>query len=185
MPKILKNKKIAIIAAFKNFRDEEYFVVKEILESAGAEIKTASNKKGVAFGADGGEAMVDFLISEVNPLDFDAIVFIGGPGALENLDNEDSYRLARETILQNKVLGAICVSPVILAKAGVLKNKKATVWSNPLDKKPIRILKKEGAVFQDKPVASDGKIITANGPAASRDFANALIVAIEKSWILT
>ena len=42
--KALENKKIAMIVAFKDFRDEEYFVPKEILETAGAEVKTASNK---------------------------------------------------------------------------------------------------------------------------------------------
>jgi len=173
--KNLTGKKIAIIVAFKDFRDEEYFVPRGILEEAGAEIKTASTKKGTAIGADGGEVEIDLLVSEINPADFDVIVFIGGPGALKYLDNEDSYQLAKKTISQNKVLAAICISPVILAKAGVISGKKATVWSNPLDKSAIKILENNGAIYQDESVVVDEKIITGNGPAAAEEFGETII----------
>lgn len=178
--KVLENKKIAIILAFRDFRDVEYFLPKEILESMGAEIKTASNKKGTAIGADGGEVEIDLLVSQINPADFDALVFVGGPGCLDNLDNEDSYRVARETVSQNKVLASICISPVILAKAGVLKGKKATVWSSLMDKGPVRILEENEAIYQDKSVVVEGKIITANGPAAAEEFAKAIIAALKE-----
>ena len=171
----LQEKKIAIIIAFRDFRDEEYFTPREILEKAGAEIKNASNKIGTAIGADGGEVGIDLLVSELNPAEFDAVVFIGGPGCLKNLDNEDSYRVAKETISQNKVLAAICISPTILAKAGVLNGKKATVWSSLLDKSAVKILKEKGAIYQDTPVVVDGKIITGSGPAAAKEFGEAII----------
>lgn len=166
----LKNKKIAIIVAFKNFRDEEYFVPKGILEEAGAEIKTASAEKGTAIGADGGEVVVDLLVKDLNPGEFEAVVFIGGPGTLKYLDNQDSYKVAKETISQGKVLASICISSVILAKAGVLAGKKATVWSSPMDKSAIKILEDNGVVYQDELVVVDGKIITGSGPSAAEEF---------------
>lgn len=172
--KSLENKKIVIVTAFWDFRDEEYFVPREILEKAGAGIKTASNQKGQAIGADGGEVNVDLLVSEVNPIDFDAVVFVGGPGCLENLDNEDSYRVARETVSQNKVLAAICISPTILAKAGVLQGKKATVWSSPMDKSAIKVLEDNGAIYQTESVFVDGRFVTGNGPAAAQKFGEAI-----------
>lgn len=177
--KNLKEKSIVMIIAFRDFRDAEYFVPKEILEAAGAEMKTASNKLGVAVGADGGDTEVDLLVENLNLAEFAAVVFIGGPGCLENLDNENSYRVARETISQNKVLASICISPVILAKAGVLKGKKATVWSSPMDKVPVRILEENEAIYQEKSVVVDGKIVTANGPAAAEKFAKAIITALK------
>jgi protease I len=176
--KNLEGKKVAMIIAFRDFRDEEYFVPKEILETAGIEIKTASNKTGQAIGSDGGEVTVDLLVPEINPADFDAVVFIGGPGCLESLDNQESYRVAKETISKNRILASICISPVILAKAGVLKRKKATVWSSPLDRGPVRILKENEAIYEDKPVVVDGKIITANGPAAAKEFAEKIVEAL-------
>lgn len=178
-PKIMEkkflNKKVVMIVAFSNFRDEEYFVPKEVLESAGIEVRTASNKMGIARGADGGEVVIDLLVSEIKITDFDAVIFIGGPGCLQNLDNEDSYKIAKEAISQDKILAAICISPVILAKAGVLNGKKATVWSSVLDKSAVNILKEKGAIYQDENVVLDGKIITANGPAAARVFGQKII----------
>jgi len=172
--------KAVIIIAFKDFRDEEYFVPKEVLETAGIEVKTASNQKGRAIGADGGEAEVNLLISEINMAEFDVVVFVGGPGCLENLDNENSYKLAKETVSQNKVLASICISPVILAKAGVLKGKKATVWFSPMDKGPIKILEENGALYQEEPVVVDGKLITAVGPSAAQQFGKAIVEALTK-----
>ncbi len=175
MPKNLADKKVVMVIAFQDFRDEEYFVPKEILEAAGAEIKTASNQKGVAIGADGGEVNIDLLVSEINPANFDTVVFIGGPGCLGNLDNEVSYNLIKETVSKNKLLASICISPVILAKAGVLKGKKTTVWSSPLDKSAVKILEDNGAIYQSKAVVTDGKIVTADGPAAAKEFGEEII----------
>ncbi len=169
------NKKIVMVIAFKNFRDEEYFEPKEVFERLGIGLRTASNIEGTAIGVDGGEANVDFLVSEVKSQDFDAIVFVGGPGCLDSLDNEVSYKLVRKSFAQNKILAAICIAPVILARAGVLNGKKATVWSSPLDRSPVKILKENGAIYIDKGVVVDGKIITGNGPAVAKEFAEKII----------
>jgi len=167
--------KVVIIIAHRDFRDEEYFVPKEILEKAGIKVITASNQKGAATGADGGEAEANLSTYEINRFDFDAVVFIGGPGCLANLDNETSYKVARDAVSQKKILASICISPVILAKAGALKGKKATVWFSPADKEPVRILEENGAIFEGKPVVVDGRIITGNGPGAAKEFGEAII----------
>jgi len=176
----LLERKIAAVIAFRDFRDEEYFIPKKIIESAGFSIETVSNKKGIAFGAAGGEVEVDLLLNEVNLSDFEAIVFSGGSGCLKYLDNDDSYSLVRKTVDSGKVLGSICISPVILAKAGVLNGKKATVWNSPLDKFGIKILNDFGAIYEDKPVVVDGKIITAAGPFAAKEFAEEIIKNVNR-----
>ncbi len=170
MEQTLENKKVAIIMAFKDFRDAEYFIPKNILEKAGVKITPISTKKGKALGADGGEVDIFSTLEELEPVDFDAIIFIGGPGALKELDNQKSYDIVKETISKNKILGSICISPVILAKAGILKNKKATVWSSVLDRGPIKILKENGATYVPEEVVIDGKIVTGNGPEVSEEF---------------
>lgn len=170
-----KAKKVIFVIAFRDFRDPEYFILKEILEKEGVEVKTASNKKGIAIGAEGGETEVDFLIKEIEPKNFDAITVVGGPGCLEALDNEKSYELIRKTVEAGKILAAICIAPVILAKAGVLEGKKATVWSSVLDRGPIKILKENKAEFVDEKVFQDGKIITANGPETAKEFGEKIL----------
>ena len=176
----IKNKKIAMVVAFEDFKDEEYFIPREIFEEAEIEIVTISNQGGMARGVSGAEVAVDVKLDDLKVENYDGVVFVGGSGCLENLDNESSYRIARETVEQGKILAAICISPVILAKAGVLKNKKATVWSAPLYQNPIKILKEKGAVYQDENVVADGKIITANGPQVAEDFAKMVIKILDK-----
>ena len=171
----MTDKKSLFVLAFKDFKDEEYFESKELLEKAGFEIFNASNEKGIAQGVEGGEVNIDFVINNVKVSDFDVIIFIGGPGAGQNIDNKDFQHLAIEAIKENKILAAICIAPAILAKAGVLKNKKATVWSSSFDKSAISILQESGAEYTNKPVVMDGKIITANGPQAAVEFANKII----------
>ena len=163
-------RKIAIVIAFRDFRDPEFFIPEGIFKKAGTDITVVSTSLGTAIGADGGEVNVNLLLKNLNPEKFDAIVFIGGPGCLKYLDNEDSYKIIRETVSKGKVLASICISPVILAKSGVLEGKKATVWSSSLDKSPIKILKENGAIYHDEKVVIDGKIITGNGPSAAKEF---------------
>lgn len=170
-----RKRKVVFVIAFEDFRDREYFVPREILEKGDVEVKTISNKKGLAIGADGGEVEVDFLITEINPSDFDAVIFIGGPGCLKFLNNENSYRLISATLDTGKILASICISPVILAKAGVLENKRATVWHSTLDKSPIEALEQNGAEFVDQSVVQDSNIITANGPEVAEEFSNKIL----------
>ena len=63
-------------------------------------------------------------------------------------------------------------------KSRSAENKKATVWQNISDKESIKILEKNGAEFINKDVVFDGKIITANGPAAAEKFGESILKLI-------
>lgn len=167
-------KKAAMFLAFREFRDAEYFIPAEILKSVGVKIINVSTQKGTAFGADGGEVEIDLTTEELLFKDFDALVFIGGSGIVKDLENQDLHKLARDFVGAGKILAAICIAPVILAKAGVLQGKKATVWSGPMDRSSINILKESGSSYQKEDVVIDGSIITANGPNAAAGFGEAL-----------
>jgi protease I len=103
------------------------------------------------------------------------LVFIGGPGTVQYWDDPLAQRLVREAAESQKVLGAICIAPVILARAGMLKGRRATAWPSPEDEEE---LKKAGAEFSAQPVERDGNIVTANGPDAARQFARQLLRAL-------
>ena len=152
---------------------------REIFEKAGYKVITASFKNGIAFGAEGGEVKVDILVKNANAKDYDAIVFVGGSGAFKYLDREDAHQLANSVMQENKILSAICIAPVALAKAGVLRGKNATVWSSIMDKSAVRELEKNSANYLDKDVVQDGRIITANGPGAAKEFGETIVAAIE------
>lgn len=166
--------KIVYLIAFRHFKDEEYFIPKKILEEEGIGVLTASNKKGVAIGSDGAETKINLVLEELDLDDFDGLVIAGGQGALANLDNQSIYQLIQQAVMKNKLVAAICIAPVILAKAGALRGKKATTWTSDLDKSAKRILEENGAFYQDSAVIIDGNFITANGPAAAGEFGRAL-----------
>lgn len=174
------NKKVAIIIASKDFRDEEYFITKEVLESNNITVKTVSDENK-AIGKFGGEAKVDITIDKLNIDNFDGIIFAGGSGALERLDNQVSYDICNECVEKEKILAAICISPVILANAGVLRGKKATVWSSNMDKSGIRSIQEKGASFEQKSVIADKNIITGENAEASKEFGEAIAKVLTKS----
>jgi len=164
--------KIAFIIAFKNFRDEEYFVPKQIFQENGFEVKTVSSQKGTAIGGDGAETQVDLTFDELDAQEFNALVFAGGPGAYSYIEDENLHKLIAK---HEGLLAAICIAPAILAKAGVLRNKKATIWSSPMDRRTIRILEENEAQYTDKRVVRDGNVITANGPRAAEEFGRKIV----------
>jgi len=173
-------KTAVIIIAFQGFQDFEYSETRQVLEDAGIETIVASSLKGEAQGKLGQKVTVDMIVDEVVPEDFDALVFIGGPGALEYVDNLSVHQLIQQAVNKDKVLAAICIAPEILAKAGVLKEKKATVWSSSIDQSPIEFLKNEGAEYVEKPVVVDGKIVTGDGPEAATEFGQKIVEVLKQ-----
>ena len=164
-----------MIVASKEFRDEEYFETREILEKAGFDISVFSDKKGIALGKFGGEIEIKKSLEDLDVSQFDCLLFVGGSGAIECLDNPASYFLINEAKNQKKIIAAICIAPLILVHAGILKEKKATVWSSELDKSALKEFKKQEVKYVPEKSVVDGKIITANGVDAIEDFCENII----------
>ncbi|MCK4352522.1 DJ-1/PfpI family protein [candidate division WOR-3 bacterium] len=171
--KLLKNKRILFVIAHKNFRDEEYKIPKDIFERLGAQIIVASSDTTFAKGMLGFKAKPDTLLKLVNAEDFNAILFIGGSGSVEYWDSKVAHNLVDRAFANNKVIGAICIAPVILANAGILKGKRATVWEDSDTTKLI--FKNKGIKYTGLPVVTAGKIVTANGTEAAKSFAEEIV----------
>jgi protease I len=166
-------KKIVMVLPENNFRDEEFFRPQEIFEKQGIEVKTASSGCEWAKGTLGARVKPDMLVSDIKIQDFDAIVFVGGQGAAQYWDDPTAHKLAQEAARSNKVIAAICIAPVTLARAGVLKGKFATVWYSEAAQ-----IEAGGATYSATGVKRDGKIVTASGPADARKFAEEIIKAL-------
>ena len=169
--------KILMIIAPDKFRDEELFIPKKIFEEQDAEVTIASSvkKEKKVRGMLGGKTEVDIHYSKVKVKEYDAVIFVGGAGATKYFDDETAHKIARKAVKEKKVLGAICIAPVILARAGLLKEKRATVWKSEKNS-----LKEMGAEYTGTDVEIDGDIITANGPKSAKNFAKAIVAAIAK-----
>lgn len=162
------------IIAHRGFRDEEFTEPKAIVERAGVKVLVASSQSGEAHGSLGLKYKPDLLLSDVTVDDYDMIVFIGGPGSTEYYNDKKALAIAKQAAESKKVIGAICIAPVILANAGILKGKKATVFQYAAD-----LIRVKGAEYTGKDLERDGLIITASGPHANAEFGKALIDALQ------
>ena len=161
----LRDKKVVMIIAPKDFRDEEYFEPKRILTDLGAEVLTASTDYIEARGVLGGKVSVDLTIIELEVATCDAIVFVGGPGAKIFFNDPIALKIASEASDLGKVLGAICFGPMILANAGVLNHKRATAFESLNGK-----FQELGIDYVSEGLVQDGKIVTAQSPKQATEF---------------
>ncbi|MBI1953476.1 MAG: DJ-1/PfpI family protein [Candidatus Omnitrophica bacterium] len=169
----LSGKKVLVIIASQKFRDEEYQKPRELLEREGAEITVASSSLAESTGMLGLKVKPDILLSSARMEAYDAVVFVGGLGSTEYWENPAAHALARKALESGKPTSAICLAPMTLANAGLLKGKKATIWKDAAGD-----FKTKGVVYTGKPVEQDGKLITGSGPDAAEAFGRALIEAL-------
>ncbi len=152
------------------FQDEELFSTKRALEMAGVQVAVASARMGPLSGMLGGTAQADMLLNQASVDNFDAVVFIGGVGAVDYLNNPTAQNLARLASTRGKVLAAIGTAPSILAAAGVMRGVRATAYLSEQER-----MTRAGAVYTGNPAEKDGRIITATGPLAVSLFAQAIL----------
>ncbi|MBI2438503.1 MAG: DJ-1/PfpI family protein [Lentisphaerae bacterium] len=170
----LKGKKVLRIIAATDFRDEEFFEPYNRLRQCGAAVTIASSVKGAATSMFGKTVTAERQIADCKVEDYDAVVFIGGSGAAVFFKNAAAHALAKAAVEQGKVLAAICIAPVTLANAGVLKGKQATGFPTIQDQ-----LAAKGAQLVSRDVVQDGRLLTATGPPAAREFAAMLVKMLE------
>ncbi|WP_300370491.1 DJ-1/PfpI family protein [Brachyspira sp.] len=165
-----KNNNILYVMSGQNFQDEEYFESKKIFESAGYKTKVSSTFIGTAQGKLGGMTNIDLLFSEVDAVEFDAIIFIGGIGCITLWDDWRTQGLAKLFLDNQKIVAGIGSGIVIMANAKILEGVNVTCIS--ADESHVR--HGNANVVKDNIVVS-GNIITANGPDSSKEFANAVL----------
>lgn len=165
-------KKILFLVAPQNFRDEEYFITKEVLDKKGFETVTASKSTNVAISKFGKEVKVDVDIYSQYSKKYDAIVLVGGSGASVYFEDEKVHALLESFFKEKKVVGAICIAPMILVYSGLVKNRNMTVWNE--DKLQEKEFEKKGINFIDEDVVVDENLISANGPKAAYKFGEKL-----------
>ena len=166
-------KRAVLIVASENFRDEELFETKRALDATAVQTTIASTRTGFIRSMLGNIAEARILVSQLRVDDYDAIIFIGGPGAAEYFNNPVALNIAREAVSKRKILAAICIAPTVLANAGVLTGVRATGFLSEREK-----LVQAGAVYTGAPVERDRFIITGSGPTASVQFGRVVADAL-------
>ena len=173
-------KKVALVISHEGYQPIEYCKTREELENAQIKVVTISDKintKIDCFGELEAETVSmtvkNFLNDDLKG--FVGVFLIGGGGALDCLDNEDTYRLMRKVKDAGLYYGAICISPRILYHAGLIDGKKITGWNG--DDKLLEEC--PNAHIIDEDIVIDGKLITGRGPHASQAFGRAIVAVVQ------
>ena len=176
--KQITSRSVVMIIAPKEFRDEEFKVPYDYLKNLGHTIMVASTDTTKATGMLDLIVKPDLLIENIDTLAFDALILVGGTGSAIYWDNQIVHQLLKYYAHPPHILAAICIAPVSLARAGVLKDKQATVYK---DRSTLDEFKKGGVKYVEKEVVISDNIITASGPQASQKFAQAIAQTLEKN----
>lgn len=116
------------------------------------------------------------LLANVNAADYHALALPGGFGSFgyyAALDGEPYRELIRAFDAQQKPIAAICTGALGLAKAGILQNRRATIYSRE-STWPTQ-LTALGAIFENAMLVEEGHIITSQNPASAIPVALALL----------
>jgi len=169
-------KKAVLIVPTENFHDEEFFETKRALDLAGVETTVASTRPGQVRGMFGNTVAAEVPLNRVRVEAYDAVIFIGGSGAVELFDSPMAWNIAKQAANQRKILAAISNAPVILANARVLVGFRVTALVAERER-----LQAAGAVYTGLPIERDRFIITASGPMASVQFGRAIVTALSQT----
>ncbi|MBP2016313.1 DJ-1 family glyoxalase III [Anaerococcus degeneri] len=154
----------------------ELLTVVDYLRRAGVEIDMVSTTGSKNLRTSHGvRYQADFLLEEINPADYDGVYIPGGTSGAESLrDNEKVIEIIKDFDKANKLIAAICAGPIVLDKAGVLANKKAT--SFPTIKAELENV---GEYIDDEIVVTDGNITTGRGAGVTNYLALRLVEIIK------
>ena len=154
----------------KDFNEEEFTIIKKRLLKAGKQVFITSDDHSVCSGNKGMKVKSDTSFYNVNVNNFEAFILIGGVGSKTYWNNESLHKIVKIFIESNKIVAAICSSPVILAKAGILQNKKATCFSE--DKMELI---NAGIDYQDRNIVIDANVVTADNVHSALQFVEAVL----------
>ena len=157
-----------ILMPFANgFEEIEALAVVDLLRRAEIEVDMVGVVGTMMTGAHDIKVMMDKRLNEVKTKDYDGIILPGGSPGYKNLGKSKAIMdMLKEFNEHGKLVAAICASPMLLADAGILHNRKATVYPGLESKIPYPRADK---------VVVDENIITSQGPGTAIDFALAII----------
>jgi protease I len=157
------------------FSEEEFEPALRQLSLAGLQTRIASSDTGVAVSMGSVLVKPDLALLDAQVADYAGLVLIGGSGAALYWGDSLLQTRCRMFAESGRVVAAIGIAPITLARAGILKGRKATVFH---ERTAIGWLKESGAKFSFRELVADRNIITAAGDEQARAFGKAVAAAV-------
>ena len=157
--------KIAIFLAV-GFEEIEAVSTIDVLRRGGMVVDMISVSGNLDVeGAHGISLKCDRLFYNVDYTEYEVLVLPGGMPGADNLNKHEGLTdLLPEFIKSGKKIAAICAAPMILGRLGLLEGLEAICY-------PGFESELEGARISEKPVVTDGSVITAKGAGVAMHFA--------------
>ena len=165
---------VLIFLPKKDFNEEEYSSVRKGILKAGKQVFITSDDHFFCSGDKGMKVKSDISFFNVNVNNFSSLILIGGSGSRNYWKNESLHNIIKKFFGAKKVIAAICSSPVTLAKAGILQNKKATCFTE--DKMELI---NAGIDYQNRNVIIDGNVVTADSSHSASQFVESILHLIK------
>lgn len=161
--------KTAIFLA-EGYEEIEALAVVDIFRRAGIETDMVSiSDELLTKGSHSIEVMADKLLKDANFEEYDMLVL---PGGLKGMQNLEACEVLMEQIdafyKSEKYIAAICASPSIFGRRGILEGREATVY--PGFEEELK-----GAIVVDEQAVDSEHVITGRSMGGAIDFALLLV----------
>ncbi|MEM7821638.1 MAG: DJ-1/PfpI family protein [Candidatus Aenigmatarchaeota archaeon] len=168
-----------IVVLAEGFEEIEAITVVDVLRRAGIEVDMVGIVGTMVSGSHGIRVMADKRFGEIKTEGYDGIILPGGDPGYKNLAKTSKIlEIIKKMYSEGKIVAAICAAPYVLAKAGILEGKKATIYPG---------MESELQYPRGEKVVVDGNVITSQGPGTAMEFALAIVeklVGKEKAYLL-
>ena len=152
----------ALILLADGFEETEAIATADILRRAGVQTTISGISGSMVTGRSKIRLYSDIHLMDADPTKYDCLIIPGGDASVEAMIRDSKLlELIRNFYSSGKVVAAICAGPLVLVKAGVLKDKKATIFPGM-----ERNLDRPRA----EKVVVDENIITSQGPGTAVEF---------------
>lgn len=179
----LTGKNILIAIPRNQFDEKELFVVRDHLKSEGARVVVLSKSGQQATGTNKTRFQPDGTIIDWNKQEgirekYDAVLLTGGKGAAKSLwDDPILPQVLTDHYRAGKVIGAIGLSVIVLARASFLNARAACGPDNEVF---LQELEACGVDHSEEALTCHEKILTARDGEAAQNFAEAVVTILKE-----
>jgi protease I len=165
------------------FQEEEYFLPKFALQSAGFNVEVVSTRAApvemYSFFSPTGKLDVDKAIGDVRASDYVGVLIPGGAKSPALLAESAAVRqFLRDANARGIMLASICRGSLLLAKSDVVNGKRMTGFNDARQYPDLVVqphAEAAGAKWIDAPVVTDGNLVTSPHPDEVAAFNDAML----------
>ena len=140
----------------------------------GVEVVTVGRSAGTIVCAKGLRVVADVAWADAGKLD--VVLVPGGIGTRRELADGEVLAWLRDLYDQGTLTTSVCTGSMVLAAAGLLRDRPATTWWGALDR--LAALDETIEVRPDDRFVDSGEVVTAAGVSAGIDMALHLVARL-------